>query len=103
MPFLDSNGILNPIHRLCLDEIDINSTEAMLFTHPSISPDIAVPLGVNTKRQQKVKECSKPLKLYSKEFGQNEELITRMQLSLYTRIAGPCKDSHDSENKLSVG
>jgi hypothetical protein len=58
------------IHRLCLDEIDINSTEAMLFTHPSISPDIAVPLGVNTKREQKVKECSKPLKLYSKEFGQ---------------------------------
>jgi hypothetical protein len=52
---------------------------SIIFTHPSISPDIAVPLGVNTKREQKVKECSKPLKLYSKEFGQNEELITRIK------------------------
>ena len=90
----DTNGILNPIHRLCLDEIDINSTEAMLFTHPSISPDIAVPLGVNTKREQKVKECSKPLKLYSKEFGQNEELITRIKriLSGYPCDAGILKE-----------
>lgn len=90
----DTNGILNPIHRLCLDEIDINSTEAMLFTHPSISPDIAVPLGVNTKRQQKVKECSKPLKLYSKEFGQHEELITRINriLSGYPCDAGILKE-----------
>jgi sacsin len=90
----DTNGILNPIHRLCLDEIDINSTEAMLFTHPSISPDIAVPLGVNTKREQKVKECSKPLKLYSKEFGQHEELITRIKriLSGYPCDAGILKE-----------
>jgi hypothetical protein len=90
----DTNGMLNPIHRLCLDEIDINSTEAMLFTHPSISLDIAVPLGVNTKRQQKVKECSKPLELYSKEFGPHEKLITRIKriLSGYPCDAGILKE-----------
>lgn len=72
----DINGILHPIQNVCLDESTVKSTETMHFTHDSISYDIAIALGINTKRQHKVDECSKDL--YSKEFGQHEELLTKI-------------------------
>jgi hypothetical protein len=51
----------------------------MRFTHPSISFEIAFALGINSKREQKVEECSKPMEIYSKDFGQHEELVTRIK------------------------
>ncbi|CAG2253131.1 SACS [Mytilus edulis] len=49
----------------------------MHFTHDSISNEIAMALGINTKRKHKVEECSKDL--YSQDFGQHEELLTRIK------------------------
>ncbi|XP_052100068.1 sacsin-like isoform X2 [Mytilus californianus] len=90
----DADGVLSPIHTLCLDSIDIKSTDTMRFTHQSISPEIAVPLGINTKRQKKVADCSRPSKIYSKDFGQHEELITRINriLSGYPCDSGVLKE-----------
>ncbi|CAG2253120.1 unnamed protein product [Mytilus edulis] len=62
---------------VCLDESTVNSTETMHFTHDSISNEIAMALGINTKRKHKVEECSKDL--YSQDFGQHEELLTRIK------------------------
>ncbi|VDI12593.1 sacsin [Mytilus galloprovincialis] len=90
----DADGVLSPIHMLCLDSIDTKSTDTMRFTHQSISPEIAVPLGINTKRQRKVADCSRPTKIYSKDFGQHEELITRINrlLSGYPCDSGVLKE-----------
>ncbi|CAG2253138.1 unnamed protein product [Mytilus edulis] len=90
----DADGVLSPIHTLCLDSIDTKSTDTMRFTHQSISPEIAVPLGINTKRQRKVADCSRPTKIYSKDFGQHEELITRINrlLSGYPCDSGVLKE-----------
>ncbi|XP_076101811.1 sacsin-like isoform X2 [Mytilus galloprovincialis] len=73
----DTKGILHPIQNVCLDESTVNSTETMHFTHDSISHEIAKVLGINTKRKHKVEECSKDL--YSQDFGQHEELLTRIK------------------------
>ncbi|CAG2253087.1 Sacsin [Mytilus edulis] len=66
----------------------------MKFTHPSISFEIAFCLGINTKRAQKVDELSKPIEMFSKDFGQHEELVTRIRriLSGYPCDVGVLKE-----------
>ncbi|CAC5371400.1 unnamed protein product [Mytilus coruscus] len=90
----DTKGVLTHVSKLCVDEVNITSLGKMKFTHPSISFDIAFALGINSKREQKIEECSKPIEMFSKDFGQHEELITRIKriLSGYPCDAGVLKE-----------
>lgn len=90
----DTKGVLTHVSKLCVDEVNITSLGRMKFTHPSISFDIAFALGINSKREQKIEECSKPIEMFSKDFGQHEELITRIKriLSGYPCDAGVLKE-----------
>ncbi|VDI11130.1 sacsin [Mytilus galloprovincialis] len=87
----DTTGVLHPIHRVCIDG-NVRSTANMHFTHASISHEISLALGISTKRQFKVEECSKDL--FSQDFGQHEELITRIKriLTGYPCDAGVLKE-----------
>ncbi|CAC5371405.1 unnamed protein product [Mytilus coruscus] len=88
----DTTGVLYPIHRICIDTSTVRSIANMHFTHDSISYEIALALGISTKRQFKVEECSKDL--FSQDFGQHEELITRIKriLTGYPCDAGVLKE-----------
>ncbi|OPL33833.1 hypothetical protein AM593_07708, partial [Mytilus galloprovincialis] len=90
----DTKGVLTHVGKLCVDEVNITSLGRMKFTHPSISFDIAFALGINSKREQKIEECSRPIEMFSKDFGQHEELITRIKriLSGYPCDAGVLKE-----------
>ncbi|CAG2253103.1 unnamed protein product [Mytilus edulis] len=69
----DTTGVLYPIHRVCIDG-NVRSTANMHFTHASISHEISLALGIN--------------------FGQHEELITRIKriLTGYPCDAGVLKE-----------
>ena len=88
----NKNRVLQPSSCLCIDENPgLNIKGKLNYVHGLISPDIALRLGVKTKKLQHYENISEPISI---PFGQHEELTTRIKRLLqgYTFDSSLCKE-----------